>query len=89
MIGFLYILKSISKNQYYIGSTICYKERLNQHNQNLSKATKNKGPWKLVYLEKFLTIKQARQIEYQLKKKKSRKIIDQIIKDQKIKFMQR
>jgi putative endonuclease len=87
--GFIYIIKSRSNGQYYIGSTPDYNCRLLDHNQGKCKATKNRGPWLSVFVQEFSSMKKARQVEYQLKKKKPRDIIDQIVKDQKIKFMRR
>ncbi len=85
--GFLYIVQSTKNRQFYIGSTPDYKKRLIEHNQDLCKATKGRGPWRMVFVQKFETLKQARQAEYKLKSKKSRQIIELIIKDQEIKFL--
>jgi len=84
---FLYILQSNTSGQYYIGSTPNHKRRLTEHNNNQSKATKGRGPWKLVFLQKFDSTQRSRQIEYRLKKYKSKKIIEQIVKDQEIKYL--
>ena len=46
-----YILRSESNGRLYIGSTSDLDVRLQQHNDNLAPATKNRGPWKLVYSE--------------------------------------
>ena len=46
---YVYVLKS--PNQFYIGSTGDLKRRLVEHKTNRSIATKNRGPWKLVYYE--------------------------------------
>jgi putative endonuclease len=46
-----YVLRSESRGQFYIGSTSDLGVRLQQHNDNLAPATKNRGPWKLVYSE--------------------------------------
>jgi putative endonuclease len=46
-----YVLRSTSSGQHYTGSTSDLTTRLQQHNDNLAPATKNRGPWKLIYSE--------------------------------------
>ena len=84
MEGYIYILKSLKNNSYYIGSTIDIERRLFEHNTGKTKSIKYLIPWTIVFTKKYSTIKKARQIEYRLKKAKSRKIIDNIVKDQDI-----
>ncbi|MBW7888356.1 MAG: GIY-YIG nuclease family protein [Bacteroidetes bacterium] len=50
---FLYILKSVSHNRYYIGQTSNLQERLKRHNRGDNKSTKPYTPWKLIYSESF------------------------------------
>ena len=69
----VYILQSNSSGRFYICSSINPVTRAEYHNRGNVKATRNKGPWKLVFLQEFANIKTARQIEYQLKQKKSKK----------------
>jgi putative endonuclease len=56
-----------NSKQFYIGSTKDLKKRLSQHNNNKSFATKNRGPWELVYYEASLSEKDARTREKYLK----------------------
>jgi putative endonuclease len=67
---YLYILKSQATGRYYIGSTSNLKDRIKRHNQNRSKATKNRGHWQLVYTEEFTTRSKAVKREYEIKHKK-------------------
>ena len=60
--------------------------RLKEHNKGEVVATRNKGPWVLRFYKKYNTIKEARQIEYKLKKLKNKKILERIIKNQEIKI---
>jgi len=53
---------------FYKGYTRYPEKRLFEHNNGLSRYTKGKGPWKLVYLEKFKTKKEALIRERQLKR---------------------
>ncbi len=48
---YLYVLRSDSSGRFYIGSTSHLERRLAEHNANPARATKNRGPWRLVYQE--------------------------------------
>lgn len=80
----VYILQSQKNKRYYIGSTINVNRRLHEHNIGKVKATKYLRPLELKFFYPTESIKEARQLEYKLKKLKSRKIIDKIIKNKKI-----
>lgn len=82
-IGYLYIL-STKNGRYYIGSTNNVTRRVDEHQAGKTKALKNILPVKLVFAQRFDSLIEARRIEYKLKKFKNRKIIERIIKDQKI-----
>lgn len=84
MQGFVYILKSQKNGRYYIGSTVDTERRFREHQSGCVRATRNSRPFERVFLEAFETIQDARRIEYRLKRLKSRKIIERIIKDGKI-----
>ena len=85
MEGYIYILRSEKNDSFYIGSTIDVPNRFNEHNAGLVKATKYLAPWKLAFSKRCDTIRKARQLEYKLKKFKSRKIIERIIEEKEIK----
>ncbi len=55
---YVYIIHSQRKDIFYKGYTQYPEKRLFEHNNGLSRYTKGKGPWKLVYLEKFKTKKE-------------------------------
>jgi putative endonuclease len=65
---FVYILKSQSSDVYYKGFTTCIERRLFEHNNGKSRYSSNKGPWSLVFLEKFETKKEALITEKKLKR---------------------
>lgn len=65
---YLYILKSLSRNWHYIGSTSNVSERLAKHNFGGVKSTKPYRPLKLIYQETFTTNKEARKREIFLKR---------------------
>ncbi len=75
----IYILKSKPTEKYYIGYTSNVLERLNRHNSNREKATKNKGPWELVYTESYATRSEALKREKYIKSQKSKKFIENLI----------
>ena len=79
--AWVYILQSLSNNRYYIGSTDNLDRRIQEHNRGKSKATKGIRPLKLVFSQKFPSLQQARKVEHQLKRLKSRVIIEKIIKE--------
>jgi len=76
---YVYILKSLKDNSYYIGQTSNLENRVEQHNRGKSSYTKRKSPWKLVHYEKFHSRKEAMKRERDIKRKKSRKYIDNLI----------
>ena len=76
----LYILYSPKLNKYYVGSTTDLERRLTDHNRGKEKFTKTGVPWQLVYSEEFLELKEARARELFIKKQKSRKYIEQLIR---------
>jgi len=86
MLGIVYILQSIKNATFYIGSTNNLNRRILEHQNGYDKYTKNILPIKLVFFQKFPTIKKARQIEFRLKKFKRRDIIERIVKEKEIKL---
>ncbi|MFA6099808.1 MAG: GIY-YIG nuclease family protein [Patescibacteria group bacterium] len=77
--AFTYILLTAGET-YYIGSTNDIDERLKEHQNGRVKSTKSKLPVKLVYLEKFDTRAEAQKQEYRIKRWKSRKLIESLIR---------
>ena len=56
---FVYVLESEIDGRLYKGQTTDISKRINEHNAGQTKSTKGYRPWKLVYFEKFETIKEA------------------------------
>jgi putative endonuclease len=76
----VYILYSHKKDRYYIGSTSDeISERIRRHNTNHSGFTGGLGDWVLMYIQEFDTVEDARKREFQIKKWKSRKLIEALI----------
>jgi putative endonuclease len=76
---FTYILKSEKNGRYYYGSTSNLDQRLREHNNGKNISTRNKGPWKLIYFERFRTLSDARGRELYFKKLKNKNYIDWLI----------
>ena len=76
--GFLYLLESFCKRHRYLGSTPHPEQRLSEHNNGSTKATRDKGPWFLLGIWKLPTLREARQIEFQIKKQKKKLSIEYI-----------
>ncbi len=66
----VYVLEN-AQGKHYIGSCADIKIRLRRHNQNSVRSTKNKGPWQVIYQEKFSARTEAIIREKQLKRYKN------------------
>lgn len=64
---YVYILKSKKDNRLYTGFSSDLRQRVAEHNRGKSSYTKNFRPWKLVYYESFLSEKDAKRREKNLK----------------------
>ena len=76
---YVYVLQSEKNGCYYVGSTGDLDDRLKRHNNGESKSTKPFAPYSLVYKEKFDSLPAARRREFEIKKKKSRRYIEELI----------
>ena len=74
-----YIIFSEKLDRYYTGSTNNLTRRLVDHNRGKTPYARIGMPWKLVYAEKFPDRSSAYQREIEIKKRKSRKYIEQLI----------
>ena len=76
---FVYILRSVSTGQFYIGSTGDVAARVARHNSGGSTFTRRKGPWELVWSQAFHTRGEAVKEESRLKRRKDRAYIERLI----------
>ena len=79
---YLYILKSIEKSTYYIGSCQNLSKRLTQHNKGKVRSTKRFRPWQLVYYKTYNNLSEARKRETQIKSWKKRSAIERLVAKQ-------
>jgi putative endonuclease len=78
---FVYIIYSQSKDRYYIGYTHNPDERLVEHNLGATPSTRSGRPLKLVYEEECEDKTSAIKRENLIKRMKSRKYIERLIKN--------
>jgi putative endonuclease len=76
----VYIIYSGDLDRYYVGSSGNMEDRMFRHNNSGSKSTKGASDWVLVYVEDFETRSDAVQRELEIKRKKSLKYIERLIK---------
>jgi len=76
---YTYIIYTDSNNQYYVGYTHNLKLRIERHNLGWSQSTKSGIPWRLVYHEEYPAKSEAMSREREIKKWKSRKLIEKLI----------
>ena len=80
----VYILYSLIRNGYYIGYTgDDIESRLNKHNSNHKGFTGKTGDWKIVLLENYEEKEIAIKREFEIKRWKSCKRIEQLIANSK------
>ncbi len=68
---YVYILKSLKDNSFYIGCTSSLQERLKSHNAGKTYSLKNKRPLVIVYTERYNSSTEAYKREKKIKSYKS------------------
>ena len=76
---YVYILYSESGDRYYKGMSQNPENRLRYHNAKEKGYTSRYRPWKLVWKKAYETKQEALNVEQQLKKWKSRVMIERVI----------
>lgn len=80
---FVYIIKSLKDNGYYVGMSSDASKRLIYHNKGYVRSTKSRVPFRLIYCEEYASRIEARNREKYLKSYEGSKeklgIIDKII----------
>ena len=72
---FVYIIKSDLDNSWYYGYTENIAQRLNFHNEGISRYTKTKRPWALIFLRSYNLKREALKFEKYLKKTRNKDYI--------------
>jgi len=65
---YVYIIKSKKDQSIYMGYTNDLRRRLQEHNNQENRSTKNKTPWKLIYYEAYQAKADAKYRERNLKR---------------------
>jgi putative endonuclease len=78
---YTYVLISSKDGGIYIGHTSDLKRRLYEHNSGISKSTKHRFPFDLIYSEEFNTRSEAMKKEKFLKSGKGRDFIKKILSE--------
>lgn len=66
---YIYILKSLKTNRFYVGQTQDLSKRINDHNSGKNTSTKSGIPWKLIHYEEYSYKTEAIKRENQIKKR--------------------
>jgi len=78
---YVYVLESLKDKSIYIGYTADLKTRLSKHQSGVSRSTKFKRPYELIYYEAFLNKKDAKAREEYLKSGWGWRSIKKILKN--------
>jgi putative endonuclease len=73
MSGIVYYQVYVIENaagKFYIGLSENVQIRLQQHNEGISRRTRNRGPWRVVWTSEPLSLPDARKLENRLKRQK-------------------
>jgi len=84
---YVYILQSERNGTFYIGSTNDLHRRMHEHEIGHVSSTRHLRPLVLKYFKEIESLAEARKVEFRLKKFKNKKIIEQIIEEQEIRFL--
>jgi putative endonuclease len=77
---FVYIIYSADKDKYYVGQTSNLEDRIKSHLSHISPYTSIANDWKLIYYEELSSRSEAIKRKNEIKRKKSRKYIEWLIK---------
>jgi len=64
---YVYVLQNLKSEKFYTGYTADLRKRFNQHQNNESRYTKGRGPFRLIYYEAYLDEDDAKAREKYLK----------------------
>ena len=81
MFYYVYVLKSIKKDNLYIGYTTNLIKRLKEHNHGLVFSTKSYKPWNIIHYEAYLDINDAKRREKYLKTNQGSRLLKRMLKE--------
>ena len=65
--AWVYVIQN-AEGRFYIGMTTDLEQRLIDRNAGISKWTKRRGPWKLIWSQRCGSVSEARKLENKLKR---------------------
>ncbi len=81
MFHYVYVVQSLKDSQLYIGYTTDLIRRIKEHNRGLNRSTRPYLPWKLVYCEACLDLRDAKRREGYLKTNQGARLLKRRIKE--------
>ena len=72
---YTYIIQSTTTEMWYYGYTNKLEKRLTYHNEGKNVSTKNKGPWKYIFIRPFDSKEEAAKFERYLKRCRNKQYI--------------
>ena len=72
---YTYIIESIKTGRWYYGYTSDLSRRLEGHNKGLNVSTRNRGPWKLIFIREFESTTEAIAFEQVLKRYRNKEFL--------------
>ena len=78
---YVYIIKSLIKDQIYVGYTEDLKKRFKEHNHGDSPSTSKYKPFELIHYEAYRSKKDAKRRELYLKTTKGKTTLRTMLKD--------
>jgi len=77
---YVYVLKSDKDSSLYVGSAKNVKERIESHNQEHNRSTKNKTPWRVLRIEEYSVYSFAVRREKFFKSGDGRRVLRNLLK---------
>ena len=81
MKGFVYVIRDIKTDKFYVGSTNNIKRRIYQHFHNHTQTTRIMKVKEVVLIQEYPNLKMARNIERKIKNLKRKDYIRKMISD--------
>ncbi len=76
---FTYILRNNNTGRHYVGSTNNLERRIKEHNRGQTKSTRAADGWELLFKEGYLTSKDAKKREREIKSYKGGNLFKKLI----------
>lgn len=78
---FVYVLQNLKNTNLYIGYTNNLKKRVLEHNRKINLSTKPFVPWKLIFVEGYIEITDAKRREKYLKTNQGSRLLKRMLKE--------